>query len=69
MTWLQNQLKQIYFYKKIQNRDLLCEYFSEFSENVRYSPIFGELTAHAVFKDGFLNFLVIDNSPYFMFMN
>ena len=26
-------------------------------------------TAHAVIKDGFFNLLLIDNSPYFLFMN
>ena len=28
-----------------------------------------QLTVHAVIKDGFLKFLIIDNSPYFLFMN
>ena len=28
-----------------------------------------QLTAHAAIKDSFLNFLIIDNSPYFLFMN
>ena len=28
-----------------------------------------QLIAHAVIKDSFLNFLIIDNSPYFLFMN
>ena len=40
--WLQNQLQQIYFYKKIQNRDLSHEYFLEFSENICYSSVFGK---------------------------
>ena len=28
-----------------------------------------QLTADAKIKDGFPNFLIIDNSPYFLFMN
>ena len=28
-----------------------------------------QLTAHTVIKDGFPDFLLVDNSPYFLFMN